>query len=620
MVQAKLQLLLELKNKLKAGLNQAKAQVGNELKGLKEQLTKFSHANSQAFEAISDQVPGLGRALSLLANPYALATAAAVGFVAYAGYATSEALAWEKSMAKVNVTAQKTPEALSQMSDEILRVAAYAEGDLKAVPDTFNTIISAGLSANESLEVLVPTLKAVKASFTDAKVVADAAVSVMNSSGEDINKVYDTLFATLNKGKAEFKDIAQYLPKVIPGARQAGFELYETAGAFAFLTAKGQTAEATTTGLMNVFKSFSDPRFIDGFKKIGVEVFDKKTGSARNMIDIIGDLQKSMAGLTDQQKAYKLDLVGLDRDAVGSFAIMTQNLEDLKMTIDATKNSQGALNQAYNDAKQSTDEWDLAMNKLQAVNIKFGQLFLPMVSTLGEYVNEIATDIFELVEGFQQLYKESDLLQSLWEYMKWALENPLRLIRLMYTITKSIWSFTGSMLLPVFEMIEDVWVRIRVVAGGVFEIFKDMFAIVQPIVEAFTNITDPAKVASSLLQAKKAWEDFDIGNSYERGKRRTDWEIKLAKAEAQHAKHGGSMTPDKKANPFDVAGAAAPAAEKVIGDSTTRKNITVNINALHQGDNIVNQVSGDKQLSTQDLEQQMTELLLRVIRNTEVSY
>ena len=54
------------------------------------------------------------------------------------------------------------------------------------------------------------------------------------------------LFATVNKGNAKFNDVAQYLPKIIPQAKAAGFALHETAGAWAYLTAQGMTARTKT--------------------------------------------------------------------------------------------------------------------------------------------------------------------------------------------------------------------------------------------------------------------------------------------------------------------------------------------------------------------------------------
>jgi TP901 family phage tail tape measure protein len=456
MAQAKLELLLELKNRLRAGLSSAKNSVTSGLTDLKSKLKSFTVANSQAFDAITARVPGVGNAIALLSNPYALAAAAALAFAAAGVAATREALEWQKTMAKVNVTAQLGRNELHNLSNQLLYIGAQGTSDLQEVPQAFNRIISAGLSVNQSLTALQPTLKAAKAGFTDIETVASAGISVMKSSGENINVVYDTLFATLNKGNAEFKDIAQYLPKIIPGARLAGAQLYETAGAFAFLTAQGQTSEQSTTGLMNVFKALSTPRFIDGFKKIGVNVFDTK-GEFRGLVPIVEDVQKSMAGLTAQQSANKFALVGLDQEARSAFGSMILNVNELKADIDFTKNSVGQLDQAISNGKTSTEGWARGWNKIKFLAIEFGSLFLPIIDKLGEG--------FDYVNG----------------------------------------------------LIIDFFIQSKALAAGLFNVVKELGGLLQPIGEAFLNIGNPLAFAQSISKLPSAFNALDFKGAFVKG-------------------------------------------------------------------------------------------------------
>ncbi len=67
---SKLQIILELKDRLTKGVNRAKGKVNSTLKGIKRKFKQFSLESSQAFKGMTDQIPGLGNALSLLSNPY----------------------------------------------------------------------------------------------------------------------------------------------------------------------------------------------------------------------------------------------------------------------------------------------------------------------------------------------------------------------------------------------------------------------------------------------------------------------------------------------------------------------------------------------------------------------
>ena len=79
---SRLQLLINLNNRLGAGLNAARQQVERATGGMQGRLDAFSARNVQAFGALRDEVPGVGRAFELIGNPIVAAGAgiAALGF------------------------------------------------------------------------------------------------------------------------------------------------------------------------------------------------------------------------------------------------------------------------------------------------------------------------------------------------------------------------------------------------------------------------------------------------------------------------------------------------------------------------------------------------------------
>lgn len=389
----KIQLILELKNQMKAGFKSAKQMVVRDVEDMKSQLKSFKASVADTFRnkvsGMTGGVPILGDMFSGFRGKAAL-IAGGIGLVTTAGVkATAMSAGWDKSMAKVNVTAQLQRKELRALSADLRDIAGRNATAFEDTPEAFNKIISSGLSTKKSLDLLEPTLKAAKAGFTDIETVAKAATSVMASSGvEDSTRLYDILFATLNKGNAEFGDIANYLPKIIPLARTAGLELEETAGAFAYLTAQGLRAEAAATGLQNVFKSFSDGRTIKGFKKIGVDIFDAK-GQMRGMMPILGDLKKQMAGLTDKQRTLKFDSVGLDMEAAATLASMLQDYDKLGTIVKFVTNSQGEFNRAIENSETATDSWEKSMNRLKKSMMDLGDVLLPIVDIFAQGVGGI---------------------------------------------------------------------------------------------------------------------------------------------------------------------------------------------------------------------------------------
>lgn len=386
------------------------ASAGKSFQGIQNRLQKFKVQNMEAISGIVSEIPGADRAISLMSNPYVAAGAAAVGAGVAISKATQYAIGWEKQLAEANVTAQVTKAELQGISDKLKLIGGRNVPQLTEVPKTFNNILSAGLSVNESMTALEPTLRAAKAGFTDAAIAADAGVGIMNSSGESITKVYDILFRTVDKGKAEFKDIAQYLPKIVPAARQAGMALFETAGAWAYLTAQGNTAERSTTLMENFTKVLTNTDRIEAFKKIGVAIYDNN-GKILPIVKIIEQLQGKLKGLTDKEMTRKLGSLGLDQEAMGAFASMTQNVDKLKETIEATENSAGAANDAYNNAKTSTDDWAIVSNRLSVIWLNFGEKFLPIVTKAGQWVLD-TIDYFENLNSKSIIFRDGMALLS----------------------------------------------------------------------------------------------------------------------------------------------------------------------------------------------------------------
>ena len=451
--QAKVSLLLELKNKLKGGMADAKKYLSDNVEGMKAKLDSLKVKHLETFSSMKDEIPGFGRAMEVLGNPYVLLTAGAVALAAVFSSARAEAAQWDGSLAKVNVTAQLGKRDLKELSTEIMDIAKNNTVPLQTVPEAFNRIISAGLDTNTALAALEPTLQAAKSGFTDVETTAKAAVSTMTSSGiMDANRVYDILFATLNRGNAEFKDIAQYLPKIIPLAKEAGFSLEQVAGSFAFLTAQGQSSEAASTGLKNLFKSLSDNDIINGsktklgLKGLGIDPFTA-AGEVKPLIDIISQLKEKTDGLTSEQKVKFFDQIGFDMETGTAIASMTQNVDKLRENIDFTTNSQGQLKMALENSAEATDSWAIAGNKVKATMIEIGQpindsfgkmgselmpyletgletlkaLLLgiwDVFSTIGGIVWDIAKPFVNIVKSVLDWFNKSQLLGDLWSLIK----------------------------------------------------------------------------------------------------------------------------------------------------------------------------------------------------------
>lgn len=448
-------MLIELKDKMKAGFTKARHTVNREVDSMKSKLSELKNRHRETFESMAADIPVLNSALALIKNPYALLAAGLLSVATVGTKAATMAIGWEKSMSKVNVTAQMGKEELQGLSHQILDIGKRAKTDLADAPEAFNKIVSAGMSANAALAMLEPTLEAAKAGFTDIETTAKAAVSVMASSGiNDAVRVYDILFATLNKGNAEFADIATYLPKIIPMARNAGISLEDTAGAYAYLTAQGFRAEAAATGLLNVFKSLTETRTIKGFEKIGVKMFDA-TGRMRGMMPILGDLKTAMEGLTDKQRVIKFGSIGLDSEATSALSSMLQDYEKLSGIVEFTNNSQGQLAQGIKNAETSTDSWNKITNLVKGTMIEIGEGALP----------GIKEGLDGTYDTMLNIKTETKAWMEQMSWVKWVWDKIKENIQVVFDFIQNTFNEIKSVLLAISDGIENAS---RFMSGGKF--------------------------------------------------------------------------------------------------------------------------------------------------------
>jgi TP901 family phage tail tape measure protein len=596
--QAKVNLILELKERFKTSFQKAKETVNSNVSDIKRKLSSLKNTHVEAFKGMKDELPGFGRAVGLIANPYAMVTAGVIALGVAGFKAAKWSEEWESNMAKVNVTAQLAPAKLNKLSEKLVEIGTRNVAPLEEVPQAFNRIISAGLDVNTSLKVLEPTLRAAKAGFTDIETVAAAGVGVMASSGEDINKVYDVLFATLNKGNAEFKDVAQYLPKIIPLARGAGFALGETAGAWAYLTAQGQSAEQATTGVMNLVKALSDIKTVKGLKSIGVNVFDDK-GKMRPMIDTIGQIKKSMNGLTDQQKMVKLDKAHIiDMESKGAIMSMIQDMGKLKEITDFTNNSQGQLNEAYKNSLTGMDSWKIVMNEFKGNVVKpVGDALLGVFAKVGQWV-------LNTIAAFKDLYNNSMLFRDILSGIGWIVSTVLikPFVALYNAISAAMNLFKSG---DMGKGIENLYRNVKSIFTWLMEIIGQVTSIL------FKFVT---------MDFKGAWQgikQFKMPDLAEIRKRQAD-EFELNK-KPEEDPFAADTT--KKAA-VDNGPAAKPVGDASIdgitGAAKQVRNITVSIDSFVKGMSISNQ--NTESMDEKQMEAYFTDMFLRVIRNLELSY
>jgi TP901 family phage tail tape measure protein len=678
---AGIELVLDIKNKINSALGKADAQVDKwrsdaqrKLDNLKfptvpngklPEFPKLSADTMKAVDALRTEIPLLDRSMDLAGNKALMVGAGLLTVGAGLAYATSLAYDWEKGMAVVNTTASRDLKAmgwsLDDLSGKLKSIGRDAPVDIMEVPLAFNKIISSGLDVNTSLAALKPTLLASKAGFTDLETTAKAMAQTMGGTGiKDATKVYDVLFATQRKGNVGFQEVAQFFPKLISGSKTLGLSFEQTAGSWAFLTTK-MSAEQSTTGLQNLTKALADGKIQKAFKANKVQIFDKD-GNVNNMLDIVKQVKDKTKGLSDKGRTKFMDALGLDMEATSAMSAMISDVDYLKSSIDAVKNSGGSLNQAFLDAATTMDliypltnaikiemmSWgssilDLVKPPLLWMTTHLDSVVLPVIKsiTAGILGGAVAWGVWnlKLLQGIPALLTNislSGILLGIWGLIQAI--NPFGWIAIGIAGFSLLWMKFDKFrffVMGSFEAIKsignDIWQNMKTVFSGIMGMAQAAGKLIAGV--AMGNVT---MIKQGADEFKTAWNGMQTIDSYDIGKRATGnfktGYVNRIKSEAQQKLDDAKQTEiDKKAEEdklkpkgngadYNPSGKdRASGAQEAISSSTKTINITVN-GGLVSGGIEINVTELSKDMGWAQIEDRIGEVIMKTIRNVEVNY
>ena len=343
-------------------------------------------------EEMSANMPGLSRGLSLLKSPLALIAGASLLVGVGLHKATDLALDFNEGIAKVNATAQLGDQSLGQLKNRLKEIGGNSGGNFERIPEAYEKILSQTNKVNLSLDILQVAVKGAKAGFTDIDTVAGALARTLSIVGEkntSAAQVMDTLFAAKKYGAGEFKDFAQYLPQLIADAKVLGINFKDTAGIFAFMTAKGQSATDATMLMKNAFTAMNKLPILKEMEKTGIKIFDAK-GMRRNISDILGDFTKKWQSLSDKGRAIFLSNIKLhDAQALTAFSVLTSDADKFKEIMGGVNNSLGETNRQLAMTGNYKRTWGDIGDDIKNMGESIGTYLLPVVDAFVQAFSQI---------------------------------------------------------------------------------------------------------------------------------------------------------------------------------------------------------------------------------------
>lgn len=371
-------------------------------------LSRWQSFKNQ-ISGVASEIPGLNQGMMLLKNPMLLAAGGAIALGVGLKKSADLALDYNTGMAKINATAQLTDATLGSLKNRLIEIGSHSGGNFELVPAAYEKILSQTGKVNLSLDILETSIKGAKAGFTDIDLVAGALAQTLSVVGEKnttANEVMDTLLKAKAVGAGEFADFANYLPQLIASGKNLNIGFKDTAGLFAYMTAKGQSATDSAMLLQNAFTALQKNEVIKGLGKKGIPLFNVD-GSRKNVADVFLLLSKTLDGLTDKKKTQFLIDIGLnDAQARNAFSVLTTDADKFKSIMGDVNNSFGETNRQLAKTQNYTRTWGDIADDMKGWAVAIGDVLLPVVDSFVRLINDAVNGWKILFNG--DLFKDKD--------------------------------------------------------------------------------------------------------------------------------------------------------------------------------------------------------------------
>ena len=332
-----------------------------------------------------------GRLIGMGGPAVTAAGVAATGVVALKKFGDLETAGKQLAITAEKTYAEIAPD-IEMFRKEGPKIGALPK-DMASVAQAF---IAAGLTYEQAIGAVIPTVKAAKASFTSLDDAAGAGIATMQNlkiGVNDLEAAYDFMIKGGKLGKAEFNEMAGVMPQLAASASKIGEKdlkgLASVVAAMEVVRETGATTPDSGIHLKDLYEKMSAPDVARHFKKKGVDLEAElkagdKTGKSRmdTFLDIMqrvtkGDPFRIAEVLHEQQSRDAATTLLKNRDKFNQYRD------------DIMKNARGTTATDFAEATNSLQaSFDRLLASADRLAGRFGEMAAPAARKLMDSLSE----------------------------------------------------------------------------------------------------------------------------------------------------------------------------------------------------------------------------------------
>lgn len=304
----------------------------------------------------------------------------------------------ERRVNRIVVNADQGAGTIEPTIRRLQDVADQTRTSFDDVVGGLEALIASGRSLDESLAFLPAvalTAQASGAAMNDVALTADSMAGSLKINAGEMQRAFDILVAGGKAGKFELKDMAQYLPSLLPAMAAMGYKgtdgLRKVVAMLQVMRNQAGSSSEAATYLSNVLNKVYSEETAKKFKDMGVDLggaLERAKDEGRDVLDVFLD----MVLIATKGDLSKLPKLFTDAEMLkGVRALITQRPE-LERLFGVFANVDGT---ALKDFGQIAED---SASKIQRLSNLWGQFMTRVGSGVASGANPVLEDLIETID------------------------------------------------------------------------------------------------------------------------------------------------------------------------------------------------------------------------------
>jgi TP901 family phage tail tape measure protein len=362
-------------------------------------------ATGEKFKTVGDNISSAGqKLLPVTAGVTALGTASvttAANFESSMSQVQATMGITKDAMSTVNGQSVNTMDTLSKLAKKMGAETAFSASECA---EALNYLALAGYDTQQMCDTLPTVLNLAAAgdiALADASDMVTDAMSALGMGVDEAETMVDQMAKTASTTNTSVAQLGEGILTIGTTAKSIKGGTAELNTALGILANNGIKGAEGGTHLRNIILSLQNPtdKAAAQMEALGLSVYDSE-GNMRSMNDILGDLNKSMDGMTSAEKSNIISTIFNKTDLSSVNALLANTGETWDSLQKSITDSGGAAQQmADTQLDNLQGQITILKSALEGLAISFGELLMPAIKQIVGWVQKFVDWLNGLSEG-----------------------------------------------------------------------------------------------------------------------------------------------------------------------------------------------------------------------------